>query len=72
MVVKNKIYIGSWKESSTNKDIVICQICLDDIPREAIKRSRNWKDYVNFVVWTRRELWLNQETHWLYLKLDKR
>lgn len=71
MVVKNKVYIWSWKKWSMDDNIIICKICLNDIPREVIKRSRNGKDYVNFVVWTRKSLWINGETHWLYIKTNR-
>lgn len=67
--VTKKIYIGSWKESIVNQWLVVCTINLDQIPKEAIKRSRNGNDYVTFVLGTRNSPWLHGETHGLYIKV---
>ena len=63
-----KTYFGSWKTSKNYPDLVICTICLNDIPKRAIEHSANGKDYAQFVISKRREIGKYGETHGIYVK----
>jgi len=63
-----KTYFGSGVQSKNYPDLVICSLCLSDIPQRAIEHSGNGKDYARFVISKRRETGKYWETHAIYVK----
>lgn len=52
-------------------NLILCSICLSDIPKEKIKAAANGKKYLNICVAERRQPDQYDNTHTIYCSQDK-
>jgi hypothetical protein len=64
----NKTYIGKGhKPENVDFDILVCSICVSEIPKDKIFEAKNGKKYLRFTIARMKEPDKYNETHTIYI-----